>query len=371
MKPLHRFTLTLTLLLLLVAGQARAQQPGPDELDAWLESVVLLVTGSSWCAGVVIDDQGTVATAYHCLASGRRTQVRTRDGRRFLGRAQAAQRRADLALLVVPELAGEVPARPLREEPLRPGEPIWALGHPFAPLEESNPLLGGTLKWSVSHGIVSAVGEKMLQVDCALNPGNSGGPLVDGRGQVAGIASRRLRADNLAFAAPATGLVQLLEEPEWAPLGGSWGAELTSLQSLVAQRDASLGLLLRLVMRDRLVLSLGPHLPIGQRWSAASSGSTRWVAGELMGQLRLRAGRGRWSLTLDGGGGVVLLGGLVALEDVAGASFVPDDYLAAPALQGGLGMGGVTLRGIWLREPDRTSIFIGLNYDFPGVLGVF
>ena len=74
---------------------------------------------------------------------------------------------------------------------------------------------------------------------------------------------------------------------------------------------------------------------------------------------------------MDGGGGVALLGGLVALEDVEGASFAPDDYLAAPALQGGLGMGGVTLRGVWLFEAYQDSLFIGLDYDFPGTLGVF
>ena len=37
-------------------------------VDEWLDSVVLLLTGPAWCSGVLIDDQGTVATAYHCVS---------------------------------------------------------------------------------------------------------------------------------------------------------------------------------------------------------------------------------------------------------------------------------------------------------------
>ena len=97
-----------TLLLMgLLGSSARAHESGaPPELDSWLDAVVLLVTGPAWCSGVLIDDQGTVATAYHCVASGMRPRVRTRDGEQFVGKSIAWAPADDLALLSVPDLAG-------------------------------------------------------------------------------------------------------------------------------------------------------------------------------------------------------------------------------------------------------------------------
>ena len=89
-------------LLFALMGIARADAqpaaPLPDRVDQWMESVVLLVTGPGWCTGVVIDDKDPVLTAYHCIASGRRSEVRLRSGEQFIGNTIAAVPRDDIAL---------------------------------------------------------------------------------------------------------------------------------------------------------------------------------------------------------------------------------------------------------------------------------
>ncbi len=370
-----RLPVYLLLLFVLVSSPGWAHEPDvePQSAERWLDSVVLLVTGPAWCSGVVIDERGTVATAYHCVASGRRPQVRLRGGDRHLGRVVASAPRADLALLAVPELAGVVPALSLlREAPPR-GEPVWALGHPYAPQEEASPLLRGTLKWSVSSGVVSAVGERMIQVDAALNPGNSGGPVVDGQGRVVGIASRRLSADNVAFIAPAGRLGELVDLPERSPLGGTWGVSLSSLQGLELQHAPTLGGVADATLRDTLVARAGFYLPLWQRWTALERGQCRWPSAELIAALRVRVGRGRWSTNLDAGGGVVLLETLHAGVDPESLRLDTwrEQPLLVPAGQVALGMGGASLRVLVLSDGEELVSLLGLDLGFPGVLGTF
>ena len=86
-------------------GSALPSQSLPDRVELWMESVVLLITGPGWCSGVVIDDKGTVATAYHCIASGLKSEVHTRSGRRFIAKTVAAEPINDIALISVPGYA--------------------------------------------------------------------------------------------------------------------------------------------------------------------------------------------------------------------------------------------------------------------------
>ncbi|MCB9791665.1 MAG: trypsin-like peptidase domain-containing protein [Alphaproteobacteria bacterium] len=151
--------MTLTLLASLAAGAAQPEAPGPDQIASWLDAVVVVVTGPSLCAGALIDELGTVATAYHCVSSGRRPELETRDGVKVVGRILATDPKADLALVSAPELAGRSWLL-VREEAPRPGEAVWALGHPFGTETERSEVFEGLLRWSVTRGIVSAVGER-------------------------------------------------------------------------------------------------------------------------------------------------------------------------------------------------------------------
>ena len=81
------------LLGLVPLSSAVAETDDWTAVDSWLDSVVLLVSGPAYCSGVLIDDVGTVATAYHCVANGLQPQVRTRSGERFVGRSTATSAR--------------------------------------------------------------------------------------------------------------------------------------------------------------------------------------------------------------------------------------------------------------------------------------
>jgi hypothetical protein len=355
----------------------------PDQIEAWLDSVVILVTGPAWCSGVVIGPD-TIATAYHCVATGLRTKVRTRDGQEAVGRMVAARPREDLALVHVEGLEG---LRPLAVHPDRPrrGVRVYGLGHPFGPAAEQSEALEGTLLWSVTEGIVSAAGPRLIQTDAALNPGNSGGPVVDLSGRIVGITSRKLDADNVAFLASAEVLRALLDErPKPFPLGGTVGFGLSYLggSTLLAGdfdgREADVGQALELtasvVLRERLRLSGGIGISGGSRLSAAVDGRAYAPAAEVTAALRQRFGRGTWSTTLDVGGGAMTIWGYTATFDAETGTFLipPATPISGPTASARLGMAGVGLRGVALfDQPGDPTWLVGIDLEVPGVIKTF
>lgn len=380
----------LLLPLALASGGARAADP--DAVDTWLDSVVLLVTGGAFCSGVVIDDAGTVATAYHCVASGLRTKVTVRpdpdapedaEPVQGVGRMVAAAPRDDLALVSVPALAGEVPPMPIRADRPRPGEAAFGLGHPFAPAADQGEAMAGMLLWSVTEGIVSAVGPKLVQTDAALNPGNSGGPVVDAEGRIIGITSRKLQADNIAFAASSEALLALRAEPTPPRvLGGDFGLGLSWLGGSMVfgygsrsfAVDSALELLGRLSLRDRVVFTVGAGVSSAGRLRALEQGVAYAPALEASAALRQRFGRGQWSTTLELGGGAWVVDGLTSEFDPQAGTWTV--FSAPPQLGPGvvarIGLGGLGLRTVAvLDDPADPLWLIGLDLDVPGVIATF
>ena len=215
------------MLIWFLSGMPVKAHPGldVDVVQEWLDAVVLLTNNGAFCSGAWIDDSGTILTAYHCVASGRDTTVRTRDGKEYRAGTIAVDVSHDLALISVDSWSDSPKIHPFTVQSQSPsqGETIYALGHPLAPYARK-PMLQGTLQWSMSDGIVSAIGERLIQVDAPLNPGNSGGPIVNLEGEIIGVASRKLRGDNLSFLGPATAVASMIEDPQaqtW------WGGQLS------------------------------------------------------------------------------------------------------------------------------------------------
>ena len=138
--------------------------------------------------------RSTLVTNYHVvedawLAPNRVVSV-TNGGGRLTGTITRVIEDQDLALV---EVAAEVPALSRATTPPKVGDPVLAIGSPLG--------LGG----SASSGIVSAVRTGALQFSAPVSPGNSGGPVVDRRGQVLGVATSKLvidGAEGLSFAIP-------------------------------------------------------------------------------------------------------------------------------------------------------------------------
>jgi hypothetical protein len=354
--------------LLAIMGPAWGA-PSGETLESWMDSVVLLTTGPALCAGVMLEEEGLVATAYHCVAIGRKSKVESRSGEVRHGKTIAALPKDDLALVRI-EPFDDWKGREIRTDAPSLGESVWALGHPFGFTPEMVPALEGLLRWSVSRGVVSAVGTTLIQVDAPLNPGNSGGPVLDADGRIVGIASRKLRGEGLSFLAPASTLAKMVSSPDpmgW--LGGQYGLVLGAQMPMDMDWVSSLGVGARVSVRDRLVATAVLGFPLGSRWQALSQGSARWMAWESTACLRVRVGRGRWSSTAEAGG--VLLGsqGRMSTVDAEGIREFWDWPKIHAGVTAGINVGGSTISVRYLPEESLTSLVVEAN--FGGVLGTF
>ncbi|MBI4258772.1 MAG: trypsin-like peptidase domain-containing protein [Thaumarchaeota archaeon] len=138
-------------------------------------------------SGFVYDGQGHIVTNNHVVEGATRFDVSFIDGSNVRGSLVGADPYSDLAVIKVDLPAGTHPALPLGDSSnLEVGQTILAIGNPFG--------LGG----SMSAGIVSQLGRQLravggflivgvIQIDAAVNPGNSGGPLLDLNGRVVGV----------------------------------------------------------------------------------------------------------------------------------------------------------------------------------------
>jgi serine protease Do len=169
-------------------------------------------------SGFVIREDGYLVTNAHVVADAERIQVRLTDGRRFDAKLIGLDERVDLALLKIDAMG--LPVAPLGDSNrTRVGEFVLALGHPFG------------LEQTVSFGIVSrkgspiqvaAPGFEFIQTDAAVNPGNSGGPLVNMAGEVVGVNSMAAVNGSIGFAIPVNLVKALL--PQLAEKGKvEWG----------------------------------------------------------------------------------------------------------------------------------------------------
>lgn len=173
-------------------------------------------------SGFIIRGDGLIVTNAHVVADAKQIQVRLTDGRRFEGKLIGKDSRVDLAVLQIEGVQG-LPVLPLGDSNrIRVGELVMALGHPFG------------LDQTVSFGIVSRKGTPLraatpgfdfIQTDAAVNPGNSGGPLVSMAGEVVGVNSMAARSGSIGFAIPISLVKSLLPQlvekgkVEWGWLG--------------------------------------------------------------------------------------------------------------------------------------------------------
>ena len=134
-------------------------------------------------SGFIVDAKGIVVTNNHVVGDADTVTVQLSDGRELTGRVLGRDKQTDLAVVQIQGGGSFQPVAWGDSDHTRVGDPIFAVGSPFG--------LGST----VTSGIISARGREIgagpyddfLQVDAAINAGNSGGPLFDAAGRVIGV----------------------------------------------------------------------------------------------------------------------------------------------------------------------------------------
>jgi putative serine protease PepD len=168
-------------------------------------SVVVVRTNDALGTGVVVADDGTIVTANHVVAGAKRITVRFSDGTTTRAAIASASPRQDVAVLT-PESLPEVVVAAALGGGADVGATVVAIGNPLG------------LTDSVSVGVVSGLNRTaetaegtfsgLIQFDASVNPGSSGGPLLDARGVVVGIVVSIANPDNqdafagIGFAVP-------------------------------------------------------------------------------------------------------------------------------------------------------------------------
>jgi len=134
-------------------------------------------------SGVVVDAEGYILTNRHVIADGNMIMVGLSDGRRVVARVVGTDKLTDIAVLKV-EASNLMPIGWGDSDGCNVGSPVWAIGSPFG-LDQT--VTFGIL--SGKHRMVKASTryQDFMQSDVAVNPGNSGGPLVDINGNLVGI----------------------------------------------------------------------------------------------------------------------------------------------------------------------------------------
>jgi len=181
---------------------ARLDQPRslPEDMDKVMQGVVYIRAGEMLGSGVIVSSDGYVLTAAHVVSGTKEVAVQFKAGLQLNASVVRVDQEQDLALLKLPGTGYQAVQLNL-DAPARAGNELYAIGSP----------LNEDLAFTVTKGVISAYREregdkaKFIQTDAALNPGNSGGPLLDKSGRVIGIVSHKIIIpgfEGLAFGVP-------------------------------------------------------------------------------------------------------------------------------------------------------------------------
>jgi serine protease Do len=163
-------------------------------------------------SGVIVDKEGYILTNYHVVANATRLAVNLSDGRKITDAAViGADAATDLAVIRI-NADNLIPAPWGDSDALEVGDWVLAVGNPYG------------LDRTVTAGIISAKGRRgviggnlfqdFLQTDCAVNPGNSGGPLVNLSGEIVGINTAIVGEafQGISFAIPSRMVKEVYEQ---------------------------------------------------------------------------------------------------------------------------------------------------------------
>lgn len=194
-------------------------------IDLYRNVVIQIATPYSTGTGFFLEQYGLIVTNEHLIRDNAEVLISGETFSKKLVKVLFIDARLDLAFLQAPEVEGIPHVSLGNSDEVHPGDHVLVLGHPFG------------LKYASTQGIISNTsheqdGITFFQHDAALNPGNSGGPLVGKNGQIMGVNTFVIRdGENIGFSLPVNYLQQTLEA--YQAHHGSIGVRCTSCSNLV------------------------------------------------------------------------------------------------------------------------------------------
>ena len=162
------------------------------------------VTGAAAGSGFVITEDGYILTNYHVIDGANSIKVTFDNGKEYTATYVGGEEKNDIAVIKV-DATGLTPVVIGKSSDMLVGEQVTTIGNPL-----------GELTFSESTGIISALDRSitmsdgrqmnMIQTDCAINSGNSGGPLFNSHGEVIGIVSAKYSSGSNSSSASVEGL---------------------------------------------------------------------------------------------------------------------------------------------------------------------
>ncbi len=197
------------------SGSGEGDMSIPDIVDAVQPSVVTIFTEEGLGSGVIYTEDGLILTNEHVIRGNEDVEVAFADGQRVSGTVEAADAVSDLALVRADRT--DLPAATFQSGLPRIGELAVVIG---SPLGFENTATSGIISGlhreipgsaSSSQSLVD-----LIQTDAAISPGNSGGAVVNGRGEIIGISEAYIPPSQgavaLGFAIPAPTATEVAEE---------------------------------------------------------------------------------------------------------------------------------------------------------------
>lgn len=171
---------------------AAYRSPVANHMNEVRGATVTMLLNNGHGSGFVISKDGLILTNYHVVGEGKSIRVQFPSGLEVEGEVLRTHKQRDVALVRVPVRGLQV--LPIRAAPARVGEEVYAIGTPVL----------RDLRASITRGIVSALRKEertmlpLIQSDADIQGGNSGGPLVDARGNVIGISALGIGVEKMS-----------------------------------------------------------------------------------------------------------------------------------------------------------------------------
>jgi S1-C subfamily serine protease len=168
-------------------------------------------------SGAVLDGQGHIITNYHVVDGARKIDVTLSSNSTYPAELVGYDKEHDIAVLKIEAPVEELfPITMGRSDNLRVGQRVYALGNPFGWNGTMTTGIISSLNRDLPSRVEGRMMQALIQTDAAMNPGNSGGPLLDSNGRVVGmcvaIASRTGQDSGIGFAIPIDRIKSIIPE---------------------------------------------------------------------------------------------------------------------------------------------------------------